>query len=243
MKKLISLVLALCMACMLIPAMAEEDVSGDWYGSLMGMGVQLTLNADGSYTISMSGTVAEEGTWKAEDGKVITTPSSESPATEFAIQDASLYLSADGMEMTMTRNPEDAPSVEIAEVKTDAAVEEFYGEWTCSAVQVEGMTLDADAYTAAAGDTLPSLSIAEGSVKFVGEDMISVMLNLFTLEPAFADGAITATGTLGEGDTASTMTIQLQMLQDGQIKATLDSNGSPMVLFFAPAAAAEEPAA
>ena len=35
MKKLISLLLVLCMACMLIPALAEEAVTGDWYLHIM----------------------------------------------------------------------------------------------------------------------------------------------------------------------------------------------------------------
>ena len=30
MKKLFSLILALCMVCMLVPAVAEEDVTGEW---------------------------------------------------------------------------------------------------------------------------------------------------------------------------------------------------------------------
>ena len=221
MKKLISLVLALCMACMLIPAMADEDLTGDWYGSLMGMGVQLTVNADGSYTISMNGTVAEEGTWAAADGKLTTTPSTDSPATEFEIQADALYLGMDGMEMTMTRNPEDAPAaVEIAEVKADAAAEEFYGDWTCSAVEVEGMTLDASAYTAAAGDGLPGLSIAEGSVKFVGEDMISAVLNMFTLTPTFADGAITPVYLLGKmKDPGAVVSVIAEVENSAAVKA------------------------
>ena len=31
MKRLVSMLMALMMICMLVPAMAEEDVTGDWY--------------------------------------------------------------------------------------------------------------------------------------------------------------------------------------------------------------------
>lgn len=244
MKKLLSLVLILCMACMLIPAMADEDISGEWYGSLMGMGVTITLNADTSYAISMSGNVAEEGTWKVEEGKLITVPANGNPETTFEIQEAALYANMDGMELTLTRDPANAPAaVEIAEAKTDATAEEYYGTWACSAIEVDGMTLDAATYTSVAGSSLPQLKISEGKVEFIGEDMISSMLNMFTLAPVYADGAINTTASLTLGDQSMAMTVQLQMLQDGQIKAVLSSNDSPMTLYFAPAAAEEEPAA
>ena len=63
MKKLLSLVLALMMACMLIPAMAEgQDVTGDWYltdvsgmnVANLGMSMIVTLNADGTAKVSMT---------------------------------------------------------------------------------------------------------------------------------------------------------------------------------------------
>ena len=46
MKKLFSLILAVCMACMMIPAVAEEGVAGEWYASLGGMTMVLNLGDD-----------------------------------------------------------------------------------------------------------------------------------------------------------------------------------------------------
>lgn len=40
MKKLISMILIVCMACMMIPAMAEEDLTGEWYVKTMSQGEQ-----------------------------------------------------------------------------------------------------------------------------------------------------------------------------------------------------------
>ena len=233
MKKLISLVLILCMACMLIPAMAEEDVTGEWYGSMMGMGIIFTVNADGTFSMTAGGQEMAAGSWKVEDGKLIA--EADGVAETFEIKDGTLYESE--MDMTMTRNPEDAPAaIEIADVKADAAAEEYYGEWVCSAVEASGMLLGAESYTAGTGEALPGLTIAADSVKFNGEDMISSIINMFTLTPVYADGAITANAVLELGeDSNMTMDVSLQMLQDGQIKATLISNDNPMILYFAPA--------
>ena len=232
MKKLISLVLILCMACMLIPAMAEEDVTGEWYGSMMGMGIVFTVNADGTFSMSAGGQEMAAGSWKVEDGKLVA--EADGTAETFEIKDGTLYESE--MNMTMTRNPEDAPAaIEIADVKADAAAEEYYGEWVCSAIEANGILLAAETYTASTGEALPGLTVAADSVKFNGEDFISAIVNMFTLEPVYADGAIIATGTIGEGENTATIDVSLQMLQDGQINATLTSNDSPMILYFAPA--------
>ena len=56
MKKIVSLLLVLCLACLSVAALAEAgDLVGDWYGSLYGMAAQLTLNEDGSYVMSLAG--------------------------------------------------------------------------------------------------------------------------------------------------------------------------------------------
>ena len=55
MKKLISLVLALCLACMLIPAVAEDDVTGEWYANMSGIAVKFTINADNTFTMEVPG--------------------------------------------------------------------------------------------------------------------------------------------------------------------------------------------
>ena len=241
MKKLISLILILCMACMLVPAMADEDITGDWYGNMMGMGVTLTLNADGTYAFIANGQEMAAGPWKVEDGKLIAA-SEDSGDTIFEIKDEGLY-NAD-MDMTMTRNAEDAPAgFVVAEPKTDAAAEEYYGEWACSGIYVPelGSVIDTSAYAAMAGDSLPNITVSADAIQFTGDGMLSGVFNLLAFQPTYADGAITAASVLEA--MGVNVTVQLQMLQDGQIKAILTNGEEPIELYFAPAAAAEEPAA
>ena len=56
MKRLTSLVLALLLALtMMVGAFAETaDVTGEWYGELLGIQVTLTINADGTYKMDMA---------------------------------------------------------------------------------------------------------------------------------------------------------------------------------------------
>ena len=64
MKKLFSLILALCMVCMLIPAVAEDSMAGEWYTNFSGVSMVLVLGEDGSAQLSMPGTENNAaGTW------------------------------------------------------------------------------------------------------------------------------------------------------------------------------------
>ena len=112
MKKLISLALALCMACLLVSAMAETDITGTWYIRTMvqngqeldlatlGMTATMTFNADGTVTADLAGEQAS-GTWTRE-GDSITATTNDTPATG-VIQDGMIILNEAGGEMTLTR--------------------------------------------------------------------------------------------------------------------------------------------
>ena len=95
MKKLISLMLILCMACMLVPAMADEDIAGEWTmvkvvvqgmemePSAIGMEMVIMLNADGTAEAKTSYGGAEpeisDGTWTM-DGSTVTITIAGEPA-------------------------------------------------------------------------------------------------------------------------------------------------------------------
>ena len=80
MKKLFSLILALCMVCMLIPAVAEDSMAGEWYTNFSGVSMVLVLGEDGSAQLSMPGTENNAaGTWTL-DGEKFTLTLDDSPA-------------------------------------------------------------------------------------------------------------------------------------------------------------------
>lgn len=88
MKKILALMLVLCMALAAIPAMAE-DFSGTWYWNLADVTFStFELKADGTYTADLAGQTAE-GTWTADDASVT-----------IDVMDASVVFTWDGTALT-----------------------------------------------------------------------------------------------------------------------------------------------
>ena len=60
MKKLIALILVLCMAAALVPAFAEDDITGVWYlNRAVANGIHMNVISD---EVRMTVTIREEGT-------------------------------------------------------------------------------------------------------------------------------------------------------------------------------------
>lgn len=235
MKKLISLILVLCMACMLIPAMAEESIAGEWYYSYAGITMVLVLGEDGSASFTMPGAEsASAGTWTL-DGEKITITIEDSPA-EGTYADGKITLGEGDAVMAFTR--EKPEEIKIAEVNPAAAVEDFDGEWTPKYVGANGMTVD----VSMAGQEMPGVILKDGALKFTGSSSISSVFGTNSLPLTFADGALSFSLSLGE----MALTIKAEMLQDGMIAVTLDV-GMTLVLYMEKTGEApetqEEPAA
>ncbi len=94
MKKILALMLALCLLLSAIPATAEDDLSGTWYLVIMGLtGGTFELNADGSCSIAAATggeALQADGTWAA-DGSTIT----------ITVNDQPLTLNYDGTDLTL----------------------------------------------------------------------------------------------------------------------------------------------
>ena len=88
MKKLLAVLLALCLGCVLLPAMAEEDITGTWYvtslymgenevdPTMVGISIVFELNADGTgvATTNQQGEESKaEVSWSLADGKATMT--------------------------------------------------------------------------------------------------------------------------------------------------------------------------
>ena len=242
MKKLTALLLALMMACMLIPAMADGELLGDWYLKSMKMGEQeydaaalgyaitMTLNEDGSVAMLMPG--AEEpqmGTWTL-DGDQITVTVDDAPASGTATAE-SITLAADEQEMVFTREVVEA--ITVAEVKAAENAEEFFGNWGLKYVEMEGHVMDISAL----GEIDSVIAISDTGFEIKGEGMISAMLSIIKMDaPAFADGVLTINAAADSLN--PNLSITAEMLEDGMIKLTMMSD-SPMVLYLEPAVDAE----
>lgn len=77
MKKLFSLILALCMVLTAVSSLAEGDFTGTWYMNMIGLCAgSFDINADGTFSVTVEtneGTQTREGTWKQDENAVILT--------------------------------------------------------------------------------------------------------------------------------------------------------------------------
>ena len=231
MKKLFSLILALCMACMMIPAVAEEGVAGEWYASLGGMTMVLNLAEDGTAEMTMPGSEnAAAGSWVL-DGEKITITIEDSPA-EGTYADGTITLGDEDMTMVFTR--EMPKAIEIAAVNTAAAAEDFEGTWDIAYIAYNGTVVDASA----AGEQLPGLVVENGAMKFTGDSSLAQVFGTNALPMTFADGALSMSVALGE----TSYGLKLEMLEDGMLSLTASMGDMNVNMYFVKAAA-EEPAA
>ena len=243
MKKLFSLVLALCMACMLIPAVAEEDVTGEWYLKTMkqgeteydagaiGYNITMTLNADGTGTmLSPTSEEPTPGSWTLEGDK-ITVTFEDSPIGG-TVADGKITLSEGEISMVFTR--EKPEGIKVADVNPAAAAEDFEGTWEIAYVGYNGMIID----PSTTGQEMPGLVVENGAMKFTGNSSMSQAFGTNAIPLTFADGALGMSVSMGE----TSYGIKLEMLEDGMLALTANMGSTEVYMYFVKAAA-EEPAA
>ena len=216
MKKILCGILAIMMMLSLIcaGAMAEAaDLTGEWYASVYGITMKMTLNADGSYTMEMSmeGEEPMDGTWEFDGAVLVMDKGTEDEASlNYDAEANSLCMEQDGIEFVFTREMPEA--FEAAPVRADASLEEFAGTWACTLVSLMGMQAAPEELGVNLGLSIDGATVALTLENFV--DSVEV-----TLEGAFADGALTVTlptESEYEDDTVFT----LQLLEDGSMSAS-----------------------
>ena len=243
MKKLISLILVMLLICMALPAMADEEVTGDWYLKTMKMGDQeydaaaigyvitMTLNADGTMAMAMPGEEPVLGTWTLEGDK-ITVTADDSPV-EGTVSEGMIILAEDGGEMIFTREAVEA--IALAEVKAAGSAEEFYGDWTSVYVGSDESVME----ISVVGMGVTKMIISETGVEFYDEEdgTLTIMLKINKLDaPVFEEGKLVIKAAADALNPEFNCTAEL--LEDGMLKLAVLSD-SPMNLYFVPTAAGE----
>lgn len=262
MKKLISLILIVCMACMLIPAMAE-GVTGTWYlvemvangatinPAEMGMTWTMVLNEDGTADnrMEMMGEVQEKsGTW-ALDGDTVTVTIDDSPAA-FQLTDGKLVIDMDGQTAVFGQ---EAPEVSAKPAVVAAESEEaFFGDWEISAVDMMGMYMNKDLFAAAGMDGFSvKLSVEAGKVTMAAKTSAEAKEEVQTFESRFEDGKLVIEIDLSAAQAAgldvSSITdgvSTIELLDNGGILYGMNFMGMTIGVYMEQAgAAAEAPAA
>ena len=144
MKKLITVLFAMMLMFSMTAFAEEADLTGEWYGTLMGISITMNFNEDGTYamTMAMSPDDAKEGTWELRDGEVVVDPGTDTEGS-FAFDGETLTMAGDDYEMVLTREPVD--EFVPAEPAKDAQLEDYEGEWVSGMVEAMGVTVDGKA--------------------------------------------------------------------------------------------------
>ena len=231
MKKLLATLLALTMlvSAVVCGAVAEAaDIVGEWYGSVFGLTMTLTLQEDGTYTMSMAGEEAEPGTWSF-DCTTLTLDEGSEGESAFAYDGESLSASMEGMDFVFTREP--IATFEPAPARTDAALEEFSGSWNATTIGIMGMYLSPDVIGAGISLDIDGTTVV---MTIIQEDSEPEAV---TVEATFADGVLTVADPTSTEESSTFWTLSL--LEDGTMSMFTQMEGIEMTYYLSPAEAAQ----
>ena len=170
--------------------MAAEDVTGEWYANLMGMELTLDVAEDGTY---VGTTMGEEtpGTWTMDGDTFIM-----DETDELVYDGETLTGDMEGIEVVFSRDPEALVGFVPAEVREDAALEDFEGKWAVDIFSLMGMYIPSDMLTDQIGIDDIILTVEEGGVvDFAikvpeGEFSFISALDLQGTQAEYKDGAL-----------------------------------------------------
>ena len=237
MKKLITVLLATMLMFSMTAFAEEADVTGEWYGTMMGINIAMNFNEDGTYamTTATSPDNAMEGTWELRDGEVVVDPDTDTEGS-FAFDGETLTMEGDDYEVVLTREP--VEEFVPAEPVEDAQLEDYEGEWVSGMVEAMGVTVDGKA----AGLELKAkvegttVTLDSGTLGFADQ----------SIDFEFKDGALTFETGMDEAETEAetegisfSTSIKLQLLEDGTMAIYMEAMGQDVVLYMTPAEAGE----
>lgn len=248
-KKILSIALAVIMAIPTMPVMAasDENVLGDWYANIYGVGIQITFRKGGSYLISMDGVNngdPEEGTWKMT-GDAITLDEGEENSMNLTVKGNN--ISADSGEFTLSRDETEYDGYTPAKV-VDADEKDFDGIWKADYVSTGNITAPVDVF----GISGAFISVKSGKLElFLNSDVYEKPLDAEDLTVEFKDNACTFTSEkdkekdaeknaasgddsddAGEEETDTSVNGTLQMQEDDMVKMTINTGGSDMIFYL-----------
>ena len=218
---------------------AEEDVTGEWYANLYGMPVTLILDENGEYTMEMEafeeeGEEPQTGTWELDGESVIMDKGGEDEIS-FAYDGETLYADIDGMEMLFSRDPEAAAGFVPAEIRTDAAIEEFAGDWTGTELSAFGMTAPLEMMEVEKVE----LGIKENLVSFTMAGFLFGEWELPDLEGELKDGVLTFT-VPAEDEYSEDTEWSVRLHEDGMLSMAVTIMDEEFVFYMEPAEETEE---
>ena len=189
---------------------SETTLTGDWFGEVQGMVLQLTLNEDGTYTATLPARedAKATGAWALRDG-FLYLDGNDVPSINVLGEDVLKWIDFD----TFLRR--EAPMLYTpAEPLADVPQEIYAGYWKALYAGVDGAMLMANTLGEPSGAYIEGTSVALTG-PLTGEAL---------LEATYADGALR----WADGNTG----ITLQLQQDGFLCLTLTAGENTVTLYL-----------
>ncbi len=210
--------------------MAAEDVTGEWYGNMYGMPLELTLDESGTYSMTMGGEEEDTGTWEL-DGETFYMDKGTDDELSLAYDGETLSMEEDGMELMFSRDPEAATGFVPAEARTDSELEEFAGHWTATQISALGVTAPLEMFEVENVE----LDITDNKVKFIlaGGDTFGEW-EVADLEGELTDGVLAFAIETGDEDSedSETWAWAAQLLEDGTMSLSTKMEEEPIIFYL-----------
>lgn len=235
MKKIVSLLLVLCLMGVMASAVAEADLAGStWYlvslvqegvavnPAEMGLEISMTLNADGTSSMVAYGEETT-GSWNAE-GEVISITDSDGNTQEFSPNENGELVAEMGEDNRMVFSqtaPEASAQADAPVAVAAESEEEFFGTFNPVSVSVMGMAMPLEMIF---GDALPVFTVESGKVTTVSGEGDEAVTDVQPF--AFEDGVLKLFA--AEGDETPVATVQLA--EDGTILLVIEAEGQTMTI-------------
>ena len=196
------------------------DVTGAWYGRLLGMGVELTLNPGGAYTLTIEGAEGtRNGLW-TQDADGVYCDRDQDDALTIYTDGETLTVDLEGTEVELTHTAAEAFVPAEEKPESSARLRDFAGDWTCNMVGMFDMFVDP---VAEGGESPMSLSIDGENVSMTtsGDE-----------EPVTASASYSAgVLSISLGDD-SDISCSLHALTDGGLRMDVVTASGTMAYYF-----------
>lgn len=120
----------------------DKDITGTWTGSSMGIPIEMTVNNDGTYQISVDGGNKETGSWVLKDKDFIMDMDSDYELN-MKYNGDSIFVDSSDIDIGFCKTPAD---VKTDEQKIDVSESDFNGVWKVDTVEFEKLAAGPDAF-------------------------------------------------------------------------------------------------
>ena len=232
MRKMLSLVLALFIACLLLPAAAESSsFVGTWYlvraeasGMTMGpetfasVGLDMTLELreDGtftSYEAAMGQTQELSGSWEYDGTNIVLKPDNAITSTVSVVGDE-LMIEASGAKMYLSRSKAESSSSVPAVIPADSA-EQFNGEYVLDHISIMGINMGVEDMFGEGASMTVTIENGTGTIT---ASQGSSSKRTITLNSEFVDGTLVTDPVEVDDDNHTPLVVTLR--DDNTVYAT-----------------------